>query len=392
VTIVLQVDRSMLMALSSRQKNISRDPVTYNISHHGKKRGGSVSNTTNQNTRHSKQRRRGRGRRRGKGGKGKGKHRHNKSRSKVGDISSHHSHIRRNLEKQVLVQNRTLELLGGGGARILWASSGGNNTANGIWSDRNDSNSTKVLGDADVQQVSWDKSHSQDILSALSVKNNNISSDILVQITESTIKSHVPSFSLTVAAGIRNDESAAKYRGNATFKFPDHSGSAGHNSTRIINITAAADDGRAGSFAIPVRIGTDDVVMTDYQYDYDAIEAPGVVESSVWFSHRESINEDEMRGVSSASTSLEPGPVQAAVGTTLARVLDVLTGHGGSGDFNETNTEDDDPCERWMRCNDKLQKAFLGPLGTLPSCPCHYPSAIFYDDKIWDQGQGKYFR
>jgi hypothetical protein len=117
-----------------------------------------------------------------------------------------------------------------------------------------------------------------------------------------------------------------------------------------------------------------------------------VVESSVWFSPAGFKNEEEKSGVSSKGESLEPGPMQAAISTTLATVLGVLTDHSGSGDSGEGNKEEDDPCERWMRCKDKLQKAFLGPLGTLPSCPCHYPSAIFYDDKIWDLGQGKYFR
>jgi hypothetical protein len=132
--------------------------------------------------------------------------------------------------------------------------------------------------------------------------------------------------------------------------------------------------------------------MTEYQYDYDAIDSPGTVESSIWFSAKDFRNDNERRGVSSGGGSLEPGPMQATVAITLARVLGVLTGEGGSDDPGGTNDMEGDPCERWMRCSDKLQRAFLGPLAALPSCPCHYPSAIFYDDKIWDQGQGKYFR
>jgi hypothetical protein len=197
-----------------------------------------------------------------------------------------------------------------------------------------------------------------------------------------TIQSQVSLLSATVASGIKVDENITKSRGNAAFQFSERSQS----------VITPADDGRTRSIPAPVKTGADDLVMTDYQYDYDAIQVPGAVESSVWFNPTEFRNEGERTGVSSKGESLEPGSMQAAVGTTLATVLGVLTDHSGSGDSGETNKEEDDPCERWMRCKNRLQKAFLGPLGTLPSCPCHYPSAIFYDDKIWDLGQGKYFR
>lgn len=341
--------------------------------------------TPDQNIRHSKQRRRGKGRGKGKGGKGKGKHRHNKSRSKVGDSLSQHSHIRRNLEKQVLVRNRTLELLGGGGARLLWASAGGNNTitptTNGISSGRSNSKSTTVSGDPSVTQGSREKSQTQDILAGLSIKNST-SSDIKIARDERTMKSHVSMLSSTAVAGKRVDENVTKSRGIATFPISERTRSVTDSRTE-----ATAESDRTRTVPIPVMIGTDDV-MTDYQYDYDAIG----VETSVWFNPRESRHEEEEKGVSSESGSLEPGPMQAAVGTTLARVLGVLTDHSRSGDSSEMNKEENDPCERWMKCKDKLQQAFLGPLATLPSCPCQYPSAIFYDDKIWDQVHGKYFR
>jgi hypothetical protein len=289
------------------------------------------------------------------------------------------------LEKQVLVRNRTLELLGGGGARILWTSSGGNNSVptltNGNYSDRNKSNSTAALEESTVTKDSREKSQTRHILAGLPVKNNS-SSDTALEMNDRTIQSRVSLLSATVASGRNGDESVTKSRGNAAFQFSERSGSA----------ITLDDDGKTRSIPVPVRTGADEFVMTDYQYDYDAIQAPGVVESSVWFNPMEFRNEEERRGVSSEGESLEPGSMQAAVGTTLATVLGVLTDHSGSGDSGETNKEEDDPCERWMRCKDKLQKAFLGPLGTLPSCPCHYPSAIFYDDKIWDKGQKRYFR
>jgi hypothetical protein len=289
-----------------------------------------------------------------------------------------------------LVRNRTLELLGGGGARILWASSGGNNTiipvTNGISSGRNHLNSTTMSGNFSATQGSREKAQGRDILAGLPI-GNITSSDAVVEANERTRNTHVPLPASTPASGKRIHENVTKSRGITTFLFSERSVSVSDSSTR-----ATVDGDRTSDFPVPVRIGTDDVVMTEYQYDYDAIEAPGVVESSVWFNPKESRNENERRGVSSGGGSLERGPMQAAVGITLARVLGVLTGHGGSGDSGEMNKMEEDPCERWMRCKDKLQKAFLGPLGTLPSCPCHYPSAIFYDDKIWDQGQGKYFR
>jgi len=342
--------------------------------------------TPDQNIRHSKQRRRGKGRGKGKGGKGKGKHRHNKSRSKVGDAVSQHSHIRRNLEKQVLVRNRTLELLGGGGARLLWTNNGGNSTVtspmNGISSGRNNSKSTTVSGDPNVEQGSRKKSQTQDISARLSIK-NSASSDTVIATDERTMRSHVSELSSTAVAGISFEENATKSRSIPAFQISERSESVTDSTTEAI----VSDSDKTNTFSIPVMISTDDV-MTDYQYDYDAIG----VETSVWFNPRKSRNEEKEKGVSSESGSLEPGPIQAAVGTTLARVLGVLTDHSRSGDSSEMKKEENDPCDRWMKCKDMLQQAFLGPLGTLPSCPCQYPSAIFYDDKIWDQVHRKYYR
>lgn len=54
--------------------------------------------------------------------------------------------------------------------------------------------------------------------------------------------------------------------------------------------------------------------------------------------------------------------------------------------------DNDDPCQRWLECKDDLESAFLSGNNHLPSCPCHYPSTIFYDDKIWDENQSRFFR
>ncbi|XP_029046203.2 uncharacterized protein LOC114877593 [Osmia bicornis bicornis] len=61
-------------------------------------------------------------------------------------------------------------------------------------------------------------------------------------------------------------------------------------------------------------------------------------------------------------------------------------------ELNFVNATNEDPCQKWLNSKDKLEKVFLGGLVSLPSCPCEYPSNIFYEDKIWDEKQKKYFR
>ena len=60
--------------------------------------------------------------------------------------------------------------------------------------------------------------------------------------------------------------------------------------------------------------------------------------------------------------------------------------------LNFVNATNEDPCQKWLNSRDELEKIFLGGLATLPACQCQYPSNIFYDDKIWDEGQKRYFR
>ncbi|KOC69072.1 Isthmin-1 [Habropoda laboriosa] len=61
-------------------------------------------------------------------------------------------------------------------------------------------------------------------------------------------------------------------------------------------------------------------------------------------------------------------------------------------ELNFVNTTNEDPCQKWLNSRDKLEHVFLGGLTSLPACPCQYPSNIFYDDKIWDERQKRYFR
>uniref|UniRef100_A0A1B6E4X2 AMOP domain-containing protein n=2 Tax=Clastoptera arizonana TaxID=38151 RepID=A0A1B6E4X2_9HEMI len=68
---------------------------------------------------------------------------------------------------------------------------------------------------------------------------------------------------------------------------------------------------------------------------------------------------------------------------SLSHLLDVLENSSIEVELDET------PCEQWMDCHHTLQKAFLS---SLPACPCHYPSGIFYEDKLWDKNQDQHFR
>ncbi|XP_053978245.1 uncharacterized protein LOC128876145 [Hylaeus volcanicus] len=74
------------------------------------------------------------------------------------------------------------------------------------------------------------------------------------------------------------------------------------------------------------------------------------------------------------------------------RNASVANGRDILKELNFVNTTNEDPCQKWLNSRDKLEKVFLGGLASLPACPCQYPSNIFYDDKIWDERQRRYFR
>ncbi|XP_069691808.1 uncharacterized protein [Periplaneta americana] len=426
------------LASSTRQRST---PGVRKASHSNKKRGGvlEAGATTNatQSIRHGKQRRRGKGR--GKG-RGKSKHRHGKSRAQ-------HTHIRRNLEKQALVRNRTLELLGGG-ARILWAGSAGNRSSESD-STRGPLNTTRSSNTTKHSLAELLNATRNSYLRPLNVTRNSLTSNVtknsmvvpnainnstgLLNVTGSYVTNLAGSPNITknplavslnvknlftgplnptnsslirrsnlrknfmvepnvtknlmVPSNItdsfigssnapRNSSSGGVEANEMTLKFhrtllsasvTSGSGLLTNFSKSVDNVTlGGSSSGSEGGFLVPT--------VADYQYDYETIE---------WFRAEEGAVSPAGGG------NMDPGPMQAALTTTLARVLSVLTDEEGRGHDQE---DDEDPCERWMHCKDKLQRAFLGPLGSLPSCPCRYPSAIFYDDKIWDKEQGKYFR
>ncbi|XP_022249386.1 uncharacterized protein LOC106465754 [Limulus polyphemus] len=53
---------------------------------------------------------------------------------------------------------------------------------------------------------------------------------------------------------------------------------------------------------------------------------------------------------------------------------------------------EEDLCEMWASCKNDFLKQYLLNLQNLPSCPCYYPTKIFYDNKIWDSNLEKYMR
>ncbi|XP_046738373.1 uncharacterized protein LOC124406807 [Diprion similis] len=162
--------------------------------------------------------------------------------------------------------------------------------------------------------------------------------------------------------------------------------------------------------------GKNSTVRTDFDessyhlYDYENVfEDPSV---SPWVNPapapkesadvENSRNEDSLDRTTVLSSVYMPIDdritLHQGVATLLARLFQTLrnaTRDDGDQellqDLDFDNSVQGDLCQKWLDSKDTLEDAFLGPL-VLPACPCHYPSSIFYDDKIWDQGQERYFR
>ncbi|XP_012283730.1 uncharacterized protein LOC105701510 [Orussus abietinus] len=122
---------------------------------------------------------------------------------------------------------------------------------------------------------------------------------------------------------------------------------------------------------------------------------------SSWRNQERRIGKDYLEGTISSSIY---APIDervslheslAALFSRLFRTLKNGTVDGNRellDDFEFGNSLEDDLCQKWLDCKDKLEEAFLGPLVALPGCPCQYPSNIFYDDKIWDERHRRHFR
>ncbi|CAH1404193.1 unnamed protein product [Nezara viridula] len=70
-------------------------------------------------------------------------------------------------------------------------------------------------------------------------------------------------------------------------------------------------------------------------------------------------------------------------GTAVSKLIGAVSGP------SKAHLENSTPCEKLLDCRKHLQDIFLGPL---PSCPCNYPTSIFYEDKIWDEPQKRFYR
>ncbi|XP_068085393.1 uncharacterized protein [Anabrus simplex] len=229
--------------------------------------------------------------------RGKGRNR-NKDKTNSNDLHRNHNHFIRNLEKQALVRNRTLELLGG---------------------------------------------HLNNILGA------NINK--MQTSTEAIMSSY----------------------SNTTVELIDKFNS----SLKEVNIISVGSQKHGMvEFLDPGR---------NYQYDYEFGTLPGLNPSDM----NSGFLQDNVKD-SSVSNGLtyaeEANSLDESLKSAIVNVVSLLN------DKEIESTPMDDPCERWMECKDKLQRAFLNSPDALPSCPCQYPSSIFYDDKIWDKNQKKHFR
>ncbi|XP_076359629.1 uncharacterized protein LOC143252008 [Tachypleus tridentatus] len=72
--------------------------------------------------------------------------------------------------------------------------------------------------------------------------------------------------------------------------------------------------------------------------------------------------------------------------------LELNTENTALTENNTLNYEEEDLCEMWVSCKNDFLKQYLLSLQNLPSCPCYYPTKIFYDNKIWDNNLEKYMR
>lgn len=125
----------------------------------------------------------------------------------------------------------------------------------------------------------------------------------------------------------------------------------------------------------------------DYDFDYD-----GVLDVKDQKNRNDISNTFESSY--SFGRSYESVSVDNSVKNILQQIITTLqnlTHYKKDTGCPTANSSVSDPCEKWLACKNHLEQAFVGR-GVLPSCPCHYPSTIFYNDGIWDHNQKRYFR
>ncbi|XP_017756286.1 PREDICTED: uncharacterized protein LOC108548028 [Eufriesea mexicana] len=107
---------------------------------------------------------------------------------------------------------------------------------------------------------------------------------------------------------------------------------------------------------------------------------------------------DEVRSLAVYSAMDDQVILHESLSVLLSKLFQSLRNASTSNEqdilkqLNFVNGTNEDPCQKWLDSKDKLEQVFSGSLASLPACPCHYPSNIFYDDKIWDVKRMRYFR
>lgn len=74
-------------------------------------------------------------------------------------------------------------------------------------------------------------------------------------------------------------------------------------------------------------------------------------------------------------------------GETMTEATVHVTQNGGGNEYLDV-----DHCEKWIGCRNEFLQIYLRQLKYLPGCPCHYPTDILYNEKIWDVSTSRYNR
>lgn len=274
--------------------------------------------------------------------------------------------ILRNKEKDTLVRNRTIEILKNG-VKIL--STGENYTQNG--------NKTTVK----VNETLLEK-----ILSSAVSK-----PDLLI--SASGI------YKLPIGGGVYSSKKLSK----SDIAEENYIRSADPNKTEVAQLSRDQElqtDMDEPENKNDKKLNTTLNDSKDYEYEYESFDDL----KETW--NRNNLNKSFEKPYGS-NPDYESINLDYNIEATLENIISVLKNLTGSKKncskfFNNCSDEsksmwdriadNDDPCQRWLECKNDLESAFLGENNHLPSCPCNYPSTIFYDDKIWDENQSRFFR
>lgn len=295
-----------------------------------------------------------------------GRQRNNKS-QKFLELDNN-KHILRNKEKDTLVRNRTIEILKNG-VQIL--STGENRTQIG--------NKTAIK----VNETLLEK-----ILSSAVSK-----PDLLI--SASGI------YKLPIGGGVYSSKKLSK----SDIAEENYIRSADSNKTEIGKLTAEQEpqtDLDESENKKDKKFNSTSSDSKDYEYEYESFD-----DLKENWGNKNNLNKSFEKPFGS-NPDYESINLDYNIEATLENIISVLKNltdskRNCSKFFNNCSeyesksmwdriADNDDPCQRWLDCKGDLESAFLGENNHLPSCPCNYPSTIFYDDKIWDENQRRFFR